>query len=472
MRASRSLLYYRGGPYQSTPPLVQIEHATFYRHHPATVKVGNPPLFQNLSFNLSCDVINRKRTAVWAIVGPSNSGKTTLLEILRGGHLCVPPTARSFPHLGTIGQRPDVRLLDKRDLRLRSPVKAIQYVGFGGKGDKLGQNDTQGAYLAARYESRREATDFSLEDYLKGYTDLNPADEQLNEYQKGRDKTTFQRAVKLMKLHDLLDLPVSRLSNGQTRRARIAKALMGRPRLMLLDEPFLGIDPLSQLTMSPLLYSMSRRSGPQIILALQPTDEIPRWITHLIYLEGTCSVKYIGEKEEVFAAAAESGDQIYIGEQYPGKWRKNQVASKEQQDAETTMDDEDQTSSTGKMNTARQSPVPRDSLRWDMNYDTSGAPDDDAQKEPLVEMNGVKVSYGDQTVLGNWQQDVQGQPKDGLWWNVNRGERWAIFGPNGKIASSGDTFKLRYGRFWKDHHPLPDLFRSSPVLFPTHQILG
>lgn len=244
MKSSLAFFYYRGGPFRTTPPLVKIENATFYRHHPATVQSGNPVLFPDFSFCLSCDVINRKKSQVWAVVGPSNSGKTTLLEILKGQHLCVPPTARSFPHLGTIGQRQDTRLLDKRDLRLRSLSKAVQYVGFGAKEDKFGGGAARGAYLAARYESRREVTDFSLEDYLKGHTDLNPADEDLNEYQKARDKDWFARTVKLMRLGDLLELPVSNLSNGQTRRARIAKALMERPRLMLLDEPFRKMAPI------------------------------------------------------------------------------------------------------------------------------------------------------------------------------------------------------------------------------------
>ena len=329
-----------------------------------------------------------------------------------------------------------MRLVDKRDLRLRNPAKAIQYVGFGGKGDKLGQADTRGAYLAARYESRREITDFSLEDYLKGHTDLNPADEQIHAYQRARDKVLFDKTVKLMRLGDLLSLPVNTLSNGQTRRARIAKALMERPRLVLLDEPFLGIDPLSQRIMSPLLFLMSRRSGPQIILALQPQDEVPRWITHVVYLGPGCTVKHMGSKEDVVEAAVQCGDPINLGNQVRSKWRKHRLESQEElkEDALAIKQDSGDTGSPG--NSTSRPAMPRNMNRWDMNYDVSGPPVDVSEEEPLIEMRGIKVSYGDRTVLGNWQQDVGGHPEDGLWWNINRGERWGIFGPNGMLHST------------------------------------
>lgn len=58
--------------------------------------------------------------------------------------------------------------------------------------------------------------------------------------------------------------------------------------------------------------------------------------------------------------------------------------------------------------------------------------------EPLIEMDGVRVQYGDTPALGNWQQQVDNEEKDGLHWTVRRGQRWAILGPNG----SGKTTLL------------------------------
>jgi len=47
----------------------------------------------------------------------------------------------------------------------------------------------------------------------------------------------LRRLVDELHLNPLLDLPLIALSNGQTRRARLARALLARPALLILDEP-------------------------------------------------------------------------------------------------------------------------------------------------------------------------------------------------------------------------------------------
>ena len=213
------------------PPILRIENATFFRQHPGATKAPastNLPLFPKLNFEIAS---HPSRQEHWAIIGPSSSGKTTFLQILQGDHFCIPPNARAFPYLAT----DELAQKDPRLRRLRSPSKAIQYVGFSGETGGLGGQGTRGAYLSARYESRREATDFSLLDYLKGHTELNPIEEEPSER---TIDPLLVKVVKDLKLQDLVDFPVGNLSNGQTRRARIAKAVVNRPELLLLDEPF------------------------------------------------------------------------------------------------------------------------------------------------------------------------------------------------------------------------------------------
>ncbi|KAL1835439.1 hypothetical protein VTK73DRAFT_5652 [Phialemonium thermophilum] len=119
----------------SRPPIIRIANGTFYRHHPSAASAHpNPPLFAHLDFELPS---HSPEPHHWCVVGPSLSGKTTLLQILRGQHLCFPPTARSFPYLAT----------EHVPHRLRNPQRAIQYVGFD-SGSSLGPATS--AYLSAR----------------------------------------------------------------------------------------------------------------------------------------------------------------------------------------------------------------------------------------------------------------------------------------------------------------------------------
>ena len=69
--------------------------------------------------------------------------------------------------------------------------------------------------------------------YLEGKTELNPSEEE-----KARhvDTAALEQVIKDLRLGDLIDMPVANLSNGQTRRAKIAKALLGQPEVLLLDE--------------------------------------------------------------------------------------------------------------------------------------------------------------------------------------------------------------------------------------------
>jgi len=230
--------------------IIQIQNGTFYRQHPgaavsSALQHSDPPLrlFPNLDFSLPALPLRSDTSYVakqqhWAVIGAS--GSTTFLQILRGSHVCIPPNARTFPYLSSDD-------IEAKDHRLRSPAKAIRYVGFTpGNGQTVG-GGIKGSYLSARYESRREETDWTVLQYLRGETELNPFEKS---QPKNLTSALLSRVIKDLRLERLASLPVSNLSNGQTRRARIAKALLDRPEVLLLDEPFsryVGIQINSQL---------------------------------------------------------------------------------------------------------------------------------------------------------------------------------------------------------------------------------
>lgn len=426
--------------------MIDIQNATCYRHHPSSVHAtasgdqsSNPPLFPDLKFSLPSF---SEPSQHWSILSTSSSARTAFLQILRGQHIALPPRSRSFPYLATDE-------VAAKDLRLRSPQHAIQYVGFDAERGGLGGSSTQGSYLSARYESRKEETDFSLWDYLKGNTELNASEDDT--LIRHPEDTLVNQVIDHLKLKKLIGMPVSNLSNGQTRRARIARALLSRPECLLLDGPFMGLDPPTVKHLSSLLYELAEARSPRLVLSLKPDEVIPDWITHIAFLLDDYTVHSLGPRDEVLGRIAKG----YLSSVRVSRTRLQRIAlghAPEEPYADSLREAGKQLKARGYLAQGTFPEFQKLALQRMEDRQVTRSVDAipavfssrPALGEPVVEMDGVQVRYGDRCVLGDWsdQPDQEGTQakatKPGLHWTVRQGQRWGIFGANG----SGKTTLL------------------------------
>lgn len=77
-----------------------------------------------------------------------------------------------------------------------------------------------------------------------------------------------------------------RLSHGQTRRAAVARALLGRPRLLVLDEPLSGLDPEGVEEMLALLRRLAREEGTTVVFSSHHLREVEEVCNRVGVLDG------------------------------------------------------------------------------------------------------------------------------------------------------------------------------------------
>ena len=88
----------------------------------------------------------------------------------------------------------------------------------------------------------------------------------------------------LLKISELLDVELIKLSNGQTRRVILAKTLSAHPKLLLLDNPFAGLDVETRDSLRDFIQTLVEH-GQKIILSCMHPEDVPAAFTHVLQLE-------------------------------------------------------------------------------------------------------------------------------------------------------------------------------------------
>ncbi|SNX85385.1 related to ABC transporter family members [Melanopsichium pennsylvanicum] len=107
----------------------------------------------------------------------------------------------------------------------------------------------------------------------------------------------IKRMAPLLLITDeLLQRPVIALSNGQTRRARILSSLITGAELVVLEEPFSGIDKHTRHKLSHLFAELHGRRRPRLVLVLREQDDVPDLVTHTLRVNDQGEIVSLGPR--------------------------------------------------------------------------------------------------------------------------------------------------------------------------------
>ena len=190
-----------------------------------------------------------RRGEHWVILGPNGCGKTSLLKALAG---FLPPSAGEF---ALLGQR--YGHCDWRELRRHLGLVSSALQASIPPGETALETVVSGRYAQLDLWAR-----------------ITPA-----------DATAARRLLRVVGAGALADRAWQLLSQGERQRVLIARALAARPRLLILDEPCSGLDPVARETFLHFLDRLARSPRtPTLVFVTHHVEEIMPCFTHALVL--------------------------------------------------------------------------------------------------------------------------------------------------------------------------------------------
>ena len=229
-------------------------------------------------------------------------------------------------------------------------------------------------------KDRYEEYSGNEEHFLTGQEVMDP---------EGKHPESLLKIAEQLGLSPLLGNPLRYFSNGETRKTLIGKALLSEPKLLILDEPFEGLDTKSVLWLKETLSDLIK-NGLAVWLVSHRFEELVPEITHVLCLKSG----------EIFAQGLRS--QVLITEVMEGLYEK--------------VDHKETNLKTNENSTEiNRTPISTGFFESVTEKD---------RKHSLIRMRNVNVHYGEKVVLKKF------------FWSVEQGENWKIVGPNGSGKST------------------------------------
>ena len=284
-----------------------------------------------------------------AIVGPNVGGKSMLVDILTGRHPLLP----EFPRYDFAPSKKELVSENIRHISFRDT--------YGGDNDRT--YFLQQRWNQMEIDQETPTAGDVLEEAYRMANDDTPERQEWKE-----------RLYNLLGLNYLLDKYVILLSSGELRKLKLASALFSEPRVLIIENPFIGLDASTRDQLKTLLKTLAEERALQIVLVLSKSDDIPDFITHVVEVR---DMKVMPKQKLADYKARRLS--------YPARLLSDEKAQ-------------------------RLLSLPSD--------------EKDYHADEVVKMTHVSIRYGERTIL----KDVN--------WTVRNGERWALSGQNGSGKST------------------------------------
>ncbi|AXH98994.1 metal ABC transporter ATP-binding protein [Sporosarcina sp. PTS2304] len=214
--------------------IIKLEHISHNYHH---------------SVALSDVSLEVKSGEFWALIGPNGSGKSTLLKIILG---------------------------------LLKPTKGTIQL-FGGPIDSFKQQQRIG-YVSQKSNAFSTKFPATVLEVVK--SGLASRKGLFKRYTKEDEQKAID-ALHVVKMADFKHESIGNLSGGQQQRVFIARALVGQPDLLIMDEPTVGIDRQNVESFYTMLSELNREYGIAILLVTHEIDVVTQLATHIACLNRT-----------------------------------------------------------------------------------------------------------------------------------------------------------------------------------------
>lgn len=244
-------------PQRARECLLKIRDALFYKPGAR----GKPKSYLFSSPIRKFDILVQKnKPAFWGILG---SRRADFLKVVASEFCSEPPLSRSYTFTSEDSKHRNIQFIDFRDT-----------------------SGLDRCHMAARYEA------YSFKGQLEMADDVN----SVRNFITGRNNYNHNKAstpqddisdmlLATLNLTHLQHKWINTLSNGQMRRARIAKAMYDRPRILVINDPFLGLDLKATCLVSDALQKIALKLNISIVAGLRNSSELPSWVTNVAFVD-------------------------------------------------------------------------------------------------------------------------------------------------------------------------------------------